>query len=65
MLNELYAVNNESRSPHGERGLKCLYAVLIVDDYVSLPARGAWIEISDLAEIKSKVVVAPRTGSVD
>ena len=34
------------RSPHGERGLKCLYGVAVADVYASLPARGAWIEMA-------------------
>ena len=33
------------RSPHGERGLKCLRAVRLRRASRSLPARGAWIEI--------------------
>ena len=33
------------RSPHGERGLKCLPALPPHLPQLSLPARGAWIEI--------------------
>ena len=35
-----------SRSPHGERGLKCYTTPPDSADRRSLPARGAWIEIS-------------------
>ena len=43
--NQLRITSDRSRSPHGERGLKYVLsaAVFIVD--LSLPARGAWIEI--------------------
>ena len=34
------------RSPHGERGLKCLVFWLLTTWIWSLPPRGAWIEIS-------------------
>ena len=33
------------RSPHGERGLKLQAEPVTCRDYVSLPPRGAWIEI--------------------
>ena len=32
---------------------------------MSLPVRGAWIEIGKSHRIASKVIVAPRAGSVD
>ena len=32
---------------------------------MSLPARGAWIEIFDAPELEKKDFVAPREGSVD
>ena len=35
-----------SRSPQGERGLKWFERAHIVESAVSLPARGAWIEIA-------------------
>ena len=35
----------DGRSPHGERGLKCLDLSCNIDRLPSLPARGAWIEI--------------------
>ena len=34
-----------SRSPHGERGLKCLNCLYVINSFRSLPTRGAWIEI--------------------
>ena len=34
-----------SRSPHGERGLKFVRAAFVCAVRVSLPARGAWIEM--------------------
>ena len=33
------------RSPHGERGLKCLLKEKVKEILMSLPPRGAWIEI--------------------
>ena len=35
-----------SRSPHGERGLKYSTYVVSIRDHLSLPARGAWIEMA-------------------
>ena len=32
---------------------------------MSLPVRGAWIEMQEIGEIKEKFNVAPRKGSVD
>ena len=34
-----------SRSPHGERGLKFIIMLVLHGICLSLPARGAWIEI--------------------
>ena len=52
------------RSPCGERGLKfglsCLTDVL----FMSLPVRGAWVEIARRADSNLKGQVAPRAGSV-
>ena len=52
------------RSPHGERGLK--YAVSVNGGHIgaSLPARGAWVEISCRSSWVLLSWVAPRTGSV-
>ena len=36
---------NESRAPHGARGLKYFIFLLGCAPLVSRPARGAWIEI--------------------
>ena len=53
------------RSPHGERGLKFLFSLLLQLEPESLPARGAWIEMEHRQYLAQCVVVAPRTGSVD
>ena len=56
----------QSRSPHGERGLKFPYAITVDGQYyTSLPARGAWIEIVGYKIVVERINVAPRTGSVD
>ena len=52
------------RSPHGERGLKCATCHFTADKIASLPARGAWVEISDEIMKDFDLFVAPRTGSV-
>ena len=39
---------DESRSPHGERGLKLDVDAALVTMTQSLPSRGAWIEIKIL-----------------
>ena len=36
-----------SRSPCGERGLKCCHLALVRRQPLSLPVRGAWIEICE------------------
>ena len=40
-----YSCACSCRSPHGERGLKSLRPYSYTDAALSLPARGAWIEI--------------------
>ena len=55
----------EGRSPCGERGLKSFSAVSWVFRSVSLPVRGAWIEIIQRGELGVPLRVAPRAGSVD
>ena len=56
----------ESRSPHGERGLKFLEDNGIDIGLVSLPTRGAWIEIFFACPLTVQPChVAPHTGSVD
>ena len=53
------------RSPCGERGLKSPAVRLFRLFLVSLPVRGAWIEIL-LADVNNTLItVAPRAGSVD
>ena len=44
----------KSRSPHGERGLKCTVAQAVESHPRSLPTRGAWIEIKWIAELQAK-----------
>ena len=39
-------LRRDCRSPHGERGLKYITSQRINRDRVSLPARGAWVEIT-------------------
>ena len=53
------------RSPCGERGLK--YNVVTHNQIcvLSLPVRGAWIEISSKFTKVRQGAVAPRAGSVD
>ena len=55
----------QCRSPRGERGLKCFPDRLCDTEYLSLPARGAWIEISGGKKTWKHHTVAPREGSVD
>ena len=54
-----------SRSPQGERGLKYHSRTQFLVHIGSLPARGAWIEMSWLFLSIPDYVVAPRKGSVD
>ena len=44
-MNDVLALEDLRRSPHGERGLK--FRVILVGEVsvMSLPSRGAWIEI--------------------
>ena len=61
-----YGHQIKSRSPHGERGLKFTKEVTMRNKFgVSLPTRGAWIEISGASSAKRGYFVAPHTGSVD
>ena len=53
------------RSPHGERGLKYAAPPPSMRVPVSLPARGAWIEMPGVVGVSVVFPVAPRTGSVD
>ena len=54
-----------SRSPCGERGLKFSLHSFSSFVMVSLPMRGAWIEISNCFIAAHQEVVAPHAGSVD
>ena len=42
---EITRKHTSRRSPHGERGLKCLMPEIQTIPALSLPTRGAWIEI--------------------
>ncbi len=53
------------RSPHGGRGLKLLLARGMFGVLLSLPAWGAWIEISFDIRDYQPYEVAPRMGGVD
>ena len=61
----LQTPNALRRSPCGERGLKYVVDFPLDIGEVSLPVRGAWIEINTTSVIYSKNLVAPRAGSVD
>ena len=52
------------RSPCGERGLKCLEPVVLAQIKVSLPVRGAWVEMYRQHGQSIYHGVAPRAGSV-
>ena len=56
---------SDGRSPHGERGLKCLRIARLRLVPRSLPSRGAWIEITTQKKSYRAAKVAPLTGSVD
>ena len=53
------------RSPHGERGLKSYEITYPKEIPMSLPTRGAWIEIRQAVIHIKDADVAPHTGSVD
>ena len=53
-----------SRSPCGERGLKFVHHLYRVKRIVSLPVRGAWVEITNARICRGTISVAPRAGSV-
>ena len=55
----------KGRSPCGERGLKFPFAIGSKPVDMSLPVRGAWIEIMGVYGTRSMRKVAPRAGSVD
>ncbi len=51
------------RSPHGERGLKSEIKALGVQKGRSLPARGAWIEITFVAAVDAADPSLPARGA--
>ena len=53
------------RSPHGERGLKFIALIVVLCAMVSLPSRGARIEILIHLARAASLAVAPLTGSAD
>ena len=55
----------DRRSPCGERGLKYTIMKSNPGAVLSLPVRGAWIEIVDNPVFNQVCNVAPRAGSVD
>ena len=59
------AYGDTGRSPSGERGLKFLSGERLNDGSLSLPIRGAWIEISPVRRVRAVASVAPHPGSVD
>ena len=61
----VFAARVIRRTPHGVRGLKCLYARAAVQTSMSHPARGAWIEMLFATGYGIYKDVAPRTGCVD
>ena len=65
MLDDVRETHFNPRSPHGERGLKFLHSQHTWRLRLSLPARGAWIEICVVRNGYICAPVAPRTGSVD
>ena len=64
-LAPLCRVIRAGRSPCGERGLKFFPPLDSDRRLVSLPVRGAWIEIHKLSASVFRLLVAPRAGSVD
>ena len=58
-------VTLRSRSPCGERGLKSMVPGVKLLNLVSLPVRGAWIEMVSILFSVYEPGVAPRAGSVD
>ena len=65
LIAEPLITNETGRSPHGERGLKWLGDLDDESGVMSLPSRGAWIEIGAKGDTDTSGAVAPLTGSVD
>ena len=51
------------RSPHGERGLKSLRSDAVRKHLLSLPTRGAWIEMPDLLYFRQATKSLPTRGA--
>ena len=49
---------NTSRSPHGERGLKCRLIILRLYCHLSLSSRRAWIEMLNLFESITDIIAS-------
>ncbi|EIT88131.1 hypothetical protein A200_06127 [Parascardovia denticolens IPLA 20019] len=62
---QIEGVDEDGRSPQGERGLKYRMIATGEPAIMSLPARGAWIEIVSGSKPGRRGSVAPRKGSVD
>ncbi len=60
-----FALLGDRRSPCGERGLKYEGDLKLVIGIMSLPLRGAWIEIVMSGSVSFRASVAPPAGSVD
>ncbi len=52
-------------SPCGESGLKCLANSNKIDNEVSLPMRGEWIEMRCNTQKRKEEFVSPHAGRVD
>ena len=65
MIDNNSAASSNSRSLCGERGLKYQLPPVIAFCKMSLPLRGAWIEITHLLRVNLLKFVAPFAGSVD
>ena len=53
----------QSRSPHGERGLKFKACRVSVQHFLSLPARGAWIEMVQTLMREKRLGSLPARGA--
>ena len=52
------------RTPQGVRGLKLGIEIMLLGNFSSHPARGAWVEIPTGFGVKNSTSVAPRKGCV-
>ena len=58
-----YSAPSARRSPHGERGLKYVAVVDQLECHVSLPTRGAWIEIQTAEKRHQRSKSLPTRGA--